>query len=373
MIEKTALPDSVRERSGAAPDGPGVPWLTVVLLAVVMAFADGFWMVVLRGAVGAIERTQEPFASWLHESTAVLPLFMLAVLAALTLALRWFGPVLSRPRTVMATGLLAAGAGTLVGIAEIAASTAWDYQLQFQLINSLHHMATASILPLQEQASLGLQLDALGYGSAILLGTNVVAIGWVVAIRGGRLDVSRTRQRTARSGRIDHRRLFLAAALFGSTGIHAAVAPEHLGLWVAAGAFFLTLAAAELVVGLLLLGGGKRTPLLATVALSIVPLALWSYSRTAGLPFGPDSGVPEAVGLADCAAGFLELGTLLVAVVLLRGKERIPGRPLASAHIRSLPVVAAIAISVLGLAGTSPGWLESPGNSGGESVSVAHH
>ncbi|WP_211880698.1 hypothetical protein [Pseudarthrobacter albicanus] len=372
MIEKTALPSSVHGRSGVAPGRPAVPWLTVVLLAVVMAFADGFWMVVLRGAVGAIERTQEPFASWLHESTAVLPLFMLAVLAALTLALRWFGPVLSRPRTVMATGLLVAGAGTLVGIAEIAASSAWDYQLQLQLMDSMHHGGAASPDPSLGQASLGLQLAALGYGSAIILVTNVVAIGWVVAIRGGRLDVSRTRQRTARSGRIDHRRLFLAAALFGSAGIHAAVVPGHLAEWPAASLFFCVLAAAELAVGLLLLGG-KRTPLLAAVALSIVPLALWSYSRTAGLPFGPDAGVPETVGLADCAAGFLELGTLLAAVVLLRGKERIPGRPLASAHIRSLPVVAAIAVSVLGLAGTSPAWFDDPGNSGGGSVNMAHH
>gem|GEM_PF-4959715 len=65
-----------------------VPWLTALPLAAVMAYAEGFWMVSLRGAVGAIERTQQPFATWLRESTLALPLFTLAVLGALTLAAR---------------------------------------------------------------------------------------------------------------------------------------------------------------------------------------------------------------------------------------------------------------------------------------------
>ena len=86
----------------------GVPWLTVVPLAVVLAYADGFWIISLREAVGAIERTGQPFANWLRESTLAVPLFVLAVLGALTLALRWFGPVLRKPRTVLATALLVA-------------------------------------------------------------------------------------------------------------------------------------------------------------------------------------------------------------------------------------------------------------------------
>ena len=42
-----------------APD-VGVPWRTVLPLAVVLAFADGFWIISLRGAVGALERTESP-------------------------------------------------------------------------------------------------------------------------------------------------------------------------------------------------------------------------------------------------------------------------------------------------------------------------
>ena len=373
MIEKTTLPNPVRERSGVIPGPPAIPWSTVITLAALMAFADGFWMMSLRGAVGAIERTQEPFASWLYESTAALPLFMVAVLAALTLALRWFGPVLSRPRTVMATGFLVAGAGTLVGIAEVAVSSAWDYQLQLQLMDSLHHMTTPAALPLQEQASLGLQFRAIGYGSAILLITNVVATGWAIAIHGGRLDISRERRRPPRNGPADHRRLFLAAALFASAAIHTAVVPEHLSEWAAAGAFFVILAAAELAAGILVLPG-RRPPitLLAVAAVSIVPLALWLCSRTGGLPFGPDAGVPEMIGLPDCAAGALELSTLLVAVVLLRDQGRPSRRLPASAHLRALPVVAAIAVGVLGLAGTGQAWFANPGSPGDHAVKIDH-
>jgi hypothetical protein len=172
-----------------------VPWLTVLPLAVVMAYADGFWMVSLRGAVGSIERTQEPFASWLRESILSLPFFVLAVIAALMLAARWFGPVLRSTRAVVATALLVVAAGTMVGIYEVATSSAYDYHLQSSQLNvmgsmrSTSHTGATSVLAEQQRASLGLQLKSVAYGSGILLATNVVLVGWVVAFRGGRLNV----------------------------------------------------------------------------------------------------------------------------------------------------------------------------------------
>lgn len=377
MIENTRLSNSDIERSGSVPARPAVPWLTVVSLSAVMAYADGFWMMSLRGAAGAVERTQEPFASWLLESTLVLPVFVFAVLAALALAFHLFGPVLRRSGMLL-TALLIAAAGTAVGVALITVSSAYDYQLQssqLQLIDSMSHTcANGSCLAQQQEASLALQIRAVGFGSGILVVTNLVLVGWVMAIRGGRLDVSSARRRTSRGGGIDHRRLFLAAALSGSAAIHAAVVPEHLSEWAAAGVFFAILTAAQLALDLLLLRRRRhRAVLLAVAAVSIVPLALWLCSRTVGLPFGPAAGTPESAGLPDIAAGVLELGTLLAAVALLRDKDRLPGRLSMSAHIRSLPVVAAIAIGVLGLAGTGPAWFGNPGSSGNESVESPHH
>lgn len=368
MTEKTMPGSSIDGDSIAAPVRQAVPWFTVLPLAAVMAYADGFWMVSLRGAVGAIERTQEPFASWLRESTATLPVFVLAVLAAVTLAMRWFGPELSRPRKFIATGLLIAAAGTFAGIAQLAASSAWDYALQHRLMGSMHHAATGSSVSSLDQASLTVQLVSVAYGSGILLVANLVLTGWVVAMRGGRMDISRARRRPAGSTPIDHSRLFVAVALFGSAAIHGAVVPGHLGEWVPAGAFFLVLALAELILGLRMLGRHHRGALPAVAAASIIPLALWLLSRTAGLPFGPEAGVPEPVGLADIAASILELATLVVAAVLLRGGNALPGRkgaparPPASAHLRSITAVAAIAVGVLGMAGTVPGWFGDTGS-----------
>ena len=175
-----------------------VPWLTVVPLAVLLAYADGFWMVSMRGIAGSIERTQEPFLSWLRDSTLTLPLFVLAVLGSLALAARWFGPVLRKPRTVLAAALLVVAAGTLVGIAALAASSAYDYHLQsghVALMESMRSMGSMAAMTEQlQQASLGLQMRAVGMGSALLLVTNLVLVGWVIALRGGRLGVSKTRQ-----------------------------------------------------------------------------------------------------------------------------------------------------------------------------------
>ncbi len=355
----------------------GVPWLTAMPLAVVLAYADGFWMTSLRGAVGSIERTQGPFASWLRESTIVLPFFVLAVLGALTLALRLFGSELRRSTTVLATALLVVGSGTVVGIAEMAASSAYDYYLQsgqLQLMDAMRDTcAGGRCLAQEQQASLWLQVRAVGYGSGILLVTNLILVGWVVAIRGGRLNLSRTLAADqAHANRTDGSRLLLAAGLFGSAAIHAAVAPEHLSEWAAAGVFFLVLAAAQLAVAALLLVRRQPVLLLAAALASLGPLALWLYARTVGMPFGPGAGVPERIGLADCAACVLQVSTLLAAVVLLRGRGRPRRRP-TSAHVTWLTLVAVTAVTVIGLAGSGLPWFEDFAGSGGQSVMAPPH
>lgn len=362
---------SVSGTGAQAPARPAVPWRTVIPLAAMMAYADGFWIVSLRGAVGAIERTQDPFLSWLRESTVLLPLFAAAVIAAVTLALRRFGPVPAGKKAFFTAALLIAAAGTLAGSLSLAASEAWDYALQHDLMGHLHHANSVQSAEQLDQASLGLQLAAFGYGAALLAVTNLVVTGWTVAIMGGRLDVSRRPKTPERGPRraarlagvagLDLRQALAAVALFSCAAIHATVIPDHLNHWVAASAFFLALALAEVAGGVLLLGRPGRKVLIAVAAASVVPPALWLWSRTSGLPFGPSAGVPEPVGLADTTAGLLELGTLAVAVVLLRARRsRTAGagrRSTASAHLRALAVTGAIAIGSLGVAGAIPGWL----------------
>jgi hypothetical protein len=184
----TERPHTMRTRLRA------IPWLTVLPLATLMAYADGFWMVSLRGATGAIERTQEPFASWLRESTLSLPVFVVAVVAALMLAARLFGPVLLTTKTVVAAALMVVAAGTVVGIYEVATSAAYDYSLQSGQAQQMASMKSGASTAQQQQASLGLQVRSVGYGSGILLITNLALVGWAVALQGGRLKVSTTRR-----------------------------------------------------------------------------------------------------------------------------------------------------------------------------------
>lgn len=357
---------------GAVAARRGVPWWTVVPLALVMAYADGFWMISLRGAAGAVERTDAPFDTWLRESTLSLPVFLLAVLGALTLALRWFGPA---PRGIkhLGTALMVVVAGTLAGITEIAASSAYDYHLQSRLLLMMNSMRGAcaggtSCLDQLQVSSMDLQFRAVGVGSVLVLVSNLVAVGWVMAFRGRRVDVTTRRVAPrglptaltllvngARTSRVDDVRLLMVTGLVGSAFVHAAVVPEHLAEWGAAGVFFVGLTAAELAVAGMVLVRRQTAATLAALV-SIAPLLLWSYSRTFGMPFGPNSGAPEAVGLADCAACALELATLIAAVVLLRREGWLRQRPAWSEHVAWLIVVAVISVTVIGVAGSSLGW-----------------
>ena len=185
--------DSAKQPTGRLDARLAVPWFTVLLLATVMAFADGFWMVSMRGATGAIERSDGAFTSWWRESIVSLPVFVVAVLAALLLAMRLFGPELRTFRAIAVGALLVAGAGTVVGIAETAVSSAYDYYLQssqLQMIETMHGLCTGSCLAQAQQSSLELQVRAVLWASGLLLVTNVVLVGWLVAMRGGRLAVA---------------------------------------------------------------------------------------------------------------------------------------------------------------------------------------
>ena len=142
----------------------------------------------------------------------------------------------------------------------------------------------------------------------------------LVAFRGGRVVLSALRE--PRELRVPPSYLVLAASLVGASAIHAAVIPSHLEEWWAAGAFFLVLATAELAAANAVVAprAGARAPaLLAAITVSIVPLAVWWVSRTVGLPFGPEAGEPEPIGVADAMACVLELVGLAIALGLVLG------------------------------------------------------
>ena len=73
------------------------------------------------------------------------------------------------------------------------ASSVYDYYLQsdqLQMMDSMHGICVDSCLAQAQQSTLAAELRAVLYVSGLLLVTNVVLVGWVVAMRGGRLKVA---------------------------------------------------------------------------------------------------------------------------------------------------------------------------------------
>ncbi len=179
-------------------------WVTIGLCAVVIAYVDGFWVTSLQRTVGAFERNEPPFMRWLRDSTLMLPLFVLAVWAVLALTRRWLGKNRHEFVTLSAAALLVIVVTTAVSIAEVTASSAYDYHLQTQELaqkyaGHVHSISTTSVtdgssistvctgLCAAQHSTLMVHVRAVSYASVVLLITNIVVVAWVLALRGGRL------------------------------------------------------------------------------------------------------------------------------------------------------------------------------------------
>ena len=109
----------------------------------------------------------------------------------------------------------------------------------------------------------------------------------------------------------------LASVMAGA--IHALVTPDHLQEDIRFGISFVALTVFQFGLAFALL----RRPSMATFTLgasvNLMVLSVWVVSRTAGLPFGPHPGIPEAVGLLDSVSGVYEL--IVVAGCLWLGRH----------------------------------------------------
>ena len=367
----TFKPSRARARR---PAPAGVPWATVATFAVGMSCTAAFWLVSLTGAIGAPDRYARPFATWVMLSIALLPVFGAGVLGAMMLAKRWFGPVLHGWARVVATALLILAGGTLAGVVAIAASGAYDYHFQMHVLHTMGGMSgmapcTGECIPREEHQILVLHIRGVVLVSQKLLLANAVLVAWIVAMWGGRIKLTNRSWRAKGSveepsepvgSLVDDVRLLLVGMLLGAAVIHAAILPEHFEEWPAAGWFFVGLTLAELAVaGLILSRARERAALLAAGALSVVPLVAWLWSRTVGLPFGPESGVAESVGVPDVLACVLEVGALLAVWALLKPGRLV--RPALSAHTKGLIALTLIGVISIGFAATGPSWFDAFG------------
>jgi len=123
---------------------------------------------------------------------------------------------------------------------------------------------------------------------------------------------------------LPHGALALAGLAATAGVIHFVSTIEHIGREWALAVFLALVGAGQFTAGWRIYRNVYDARLLTLVAgASILVALLWVWSRTTGIPFGPEAGVAK-VGVGDSIATMLELAfAALVAIVLTRGEQAL--------------------------------------------------
>lgn len=121
-------------------------------------------------------------------------------------------------------------------------------------------------------------------------------------------------------GSFHHSRRTIAIAMGSSLavsgGIHAVVVSPHLREWWVAGAFFIAAAIVQAVCAYAVLVWRDTRGARAGAAVSALLVAIWTISRTVGIPIGPGRGVREAVAVLDVLATSAEIFAVVAFLAL---------------------------------------------------------
>jgi hypothetical protein len=179
-------------------------------------------------------------------------------------------------------------------------------------------------------------------------------------VTGPQRDLPRAHQGTTSASTLPLR-WFLAATLLGAGAVHLAVAPPHFGESTLLGAGFIASAWVQIALAGAVVVRPTRWVLLVTVFASLVFIAVWAVSRTAGLPLGGEAGQSEAVTLVDGACVALEAIAAVVATVLIAGPlKRVTARVPAL-----IAVFGALAVTTAAIASPSARDHADHGSAGG--------
>jgi hypothetical protein len=196
-------------------------WTTVVVLAVFLAFADGFVLLAFQGAVGAVERQSHPFTRWIGASLLLVPFFAVAVVVAMILTRRWAGRFSRRWVKGGVAAVLIVATSALLGASVEAVSGAYDYSLQSRHIDlmvathSLHNTGQSlfgQAIPLttpkcdaacrQKHDTIVVHIRSVFMAARYMLIINLVLTAWLLAIRGGRLWAAPKRKRQPKAAAV---------------------------------------------------------------------------------------------------------------------------------------------------------------------------
>ena len=108
------------------------------------------------------------------------------------------------------------------------------------------------------------------------------------------------------------------ACLLGAQFLHWSVIDQHAKEWSASGDFFFILALLEGVMTVLVIAWLKPWVAAAGIVLSAIPVMVWLWDRTLGLPFGPNKGIRGTIGRSDVMSVLFELITIVALWPFLR-------------------------------------------------------
>jgi hypothetical protein len=111
----------------------------------------------------------------------------------------------------------------------------------------------------------------------------------------------------------------LALASASAALIHVMAASHHFSEWWLFGTGFVVMAVLQLSSAIALERTRWAFALPAAVVVNLPIVVLWVWSRTLGLPFGPEAGEAEAVGIADTLCTLTEIVIVGGALALQRG------------------------------------------------------
>jgi hypothetical protein len=111
----------------------------------------------------------------------------------------------------------------------------------------------------------------------------------------------------------------LALASASAALIHVMAASHHFSEWWLFGTGFVVMAVLQAASAVVFERFDFKLAPHAAIAINLPIVALWVWSRTLGLPFGPEAGEPEAIGIADTLCSVTELVIVGGALALARG------------------------------------------------------
>ena len=135
-------------------------------------------------------------------------------------------------------------------------------------------------------------------------------------------------------------------ASLGAGLIHLAVVSEHAAEWWLYGVFFLVLAVVQLAWAVQAMDSPPLPAPRLFAAMNAAVIGLWLVSRTIGLPVGPESWTPEAVGTADIVCSALEAVVVVLLVLAVRRPRVHESRALTRPQ-RGMVAIGAVGVAVV--------------------------